>query len=424
MSKTPFQAPIAVTRQMTSQPVSPQDAQPTAQAPSQYPSQALDQRPKIKRPIDAMGPRERQFAAILWQHQRLSVPLGRSHLAQMTQTHPTLTGIAVANLLDSGLVREGPPINSGEPGKRQIRLDIDTARRQFLGLSIAPGELRLGKLNALGESVSKELIRKAVKPDQLITAAAKLLEEYVDKSVIQIGITVTGVVDPLGHVLLFSSAMPSSTPVSLEPIYKAAGKVPIILDNDLHALSSRWMLQREIDTQNDEVVLLVGLDDGRLGASVLIHGKPQPGSVVSANELGHTRLPIETDRCFCGQTGCLERIFSSSQLRRLGKSKRSLADLLASPAKDDKHLSILLDHLVTGLSNAINFIRPSRLVIASPLVAHARIVDQLTENLPAKILPGLRPQVRLSFWEQPCVQSAENAAWLALADIFLPHTTQ
>lgn len=363
-----------------------------------------------------LGKRERQFAALLWRRGGLA----RSEIHQITGVHPTLTGQSVALLIRAGLVRNGKPASSAERGRPQTPVVIDPDRRKFLGISLSPGEVRVVRLDPMGRPLGEEIVRRvggqSRENGDLVTLAARSLKQAIDPAIFSIGITVTGVVDPAGQALLFSSALPSASPVSLKPIYQAAGDIPVILDNDLHALSMRWLMTSE---SPEGEVMLVGIDDGRLGASVLIDGRPQRGSVTAGNELGHTRLAVETDRCYCGQVGCLERIVSSRQLKHFGaKTERSLDKVLADPGPDRQALLRLLDLLVTGLGNAVNFMRPARLVIASPLGRHTILQQYIQDELPDRVLPGIRSRVRVSFWEQPYVQSAENAAWLAISDVF------
>ncbi|MCC6239478.1 MAG: ROK family protein [Phycisphaerales bacterium] len=363
-----------------------------------------------------LGQREHQFAGLLWRHGQLD----RSDIHQITGVHPTLTGQAVAALIDAGLVRNDPPSSPGLRGRPRIPIVIDPDRRSFVGLSLSPGEVRLSRLNPLGRPKSPEIIQPVSSDrsnrDEYIRVAASILKQAIDPSLYSIGVTVTGVVDPDQKAMLFSSAAPSSSPLSLKPIYEAAGSIPLILDNDLHALSIRWLMANPTDQGE---VLLVGLDDGKLGASFLLDGRPQRGSVMAANEIGHMRLAVATEQCYCGYEGCLERIISSQQLHRMGVSpQRRLDDVLADASADAPALQDVLHLLTIGLANAVNFIRPGRLVIASPLARHPIFVNYLNHHVPEHILPGLRSRVELTFWQHPYVQSAENAAWLAIAAVF------
>src|SRR5690606_32444726 len=107
-------------------------------------------------PAAAVGLRERQFASLLWRRGAL----GRSEIHQLTGVHPTLTGNAVATLIDAGLVRNGTPQSTPERGRPQIPVLIDPERRVFLGLSLSPGEVRLARLDPLGQPRQREIVRR------------------------------------------------------------------------------------------------------------------------------------------------------------------------------------------------------------------------------------------------------------------------
>ena len=361
---------------------------------------------------DWLGARERQFASLIWRNGQLS----RRELQDLTGVHPTLTGNSVNTLIKAGLVRgaeKAPQLTRGRP---QIPVEVDPDHCLFLGLAISPGMVRSVRLDPTGRQRGEERTQKVARSSSVVDAACAMLEKHLDKSVHSIGISFTGLVDPVSRQMLFSSAQPSMSAVSLQPIYDRADGRPVILHNDMNALAMRWLMTSNAPAGD---VLLVGLDDGRLGASILIEGKPQRGSISAGNELGHMRLAVETDKCYCGQKGCLERIISSPQLARFGsKTNRSLDEILTDPGRDRAAIDQLLHHLVTGLANAVNFIRPEKLVISSPLARHASLCDFINEHLSESILPGLRQRVETIFWEQSNMQSADNAAWLALADVF------
>ena len=51
---------------------------------------------------------------------------------------------------------------------------------------------------------------------------------------------------------------------------------------------------------------------------------------IAGNELGHTRFFVDTEKCYCGHPGCLERIFSTDFLQRQGApADVPLADQIA-----------------------------------------------------------------------------------------------
>src|SRR5258706_450570 len=76
--------------------------------------------------------------------------------------------------------------------------------------------------------------------------------------------------------------------LSLKSVDDAAGARPVLLENGMPALAARWLLTH--GAQADQEVLLVSIDDGRLGAAILSDGRPNRGCAIGGNELGHTRF--------------------------------------------------------------------------------------------------------------------------------------
>ena len=372
----------------------------------------------------SISTRERQMLQLLWHRG----PMSRSGLHEQTGLHPNLVGAAIAKLRRRQVVRQMHSARQGA-GRPRTPLEIDPESRVAVGLSLAPGEIQAVKLTLRGEVLGRVQSLRVFRSKMLVNAARDLLRRMIERQTLVVGVSITGFIDPDAQTILFSSAAPSIGPLSLRPLFEVvasarqkSGKsqeaaLPLVLENDMHALSARWLLTHRADPERD--VLLVGIDDGRLGASVLINGRPNRGCVMAANELGHMRLSVATDRCYCGQVGCLERIFSGPFLRRLGIARgRSLADLISDPRNHRPALRRLSGLLATGLANAVNFVRPSRLVIASPFVRFPTFVRLLQPLVQHAMLPELQKRVRIDWWDEPCVQSASSAGWLGLAALY------
>ena len=193
----------------------------------------------------------------------------------------------------------------------------------------------------------------------------------------------------------------------------------------MHALAVRWLLTHQAEQTQD--VLLVYIGDGRLGAALLVDGRPNRGCLIGANELGHTRFFVEVEKCYCGQVGCLERICSSTFLTTrewqtaVGSADRrpsAMFERIARYDGSDQRLDEMLQYLACGLSNAVNFVRPNRLVLVSELTRYATFNDRLLREIRAGILFELVDRVRIDVWDQPGAVSAETAGWLALAGLY------
>ena len=77
-----------------------------------------------------------------------------------------------------------------------------------------------------------------------------------------VGVAVPGFVDPARGLLRLSSISSRGSGESLGPLLHAAGRIPVLFHNDMHAVAQWWRLTHADDT---EQVLLVGIDDGRIG---------------------------------------------------------------------------------------------------------------------------------------------------------------
>ena len=356
-----------------------------------------------------IDPRQRDILQAL----QKAGPSSRWELHELTGQTPNRVGTVVQSLIDQKLVRERDP----EPqrlGRPRVPLEIDPAGRHLIGLSINPDGFDLCRLGLTGELL-KRVASERVDSATLIKSAAKSLAAAVNEETLGVGLTLPGFFDAESRTLLFSSVQRDAKPVSLRPLDKAAGDVPVVLGNDMQALAARWSLAHQAAPAQD--VLLVWFDDGRMGSAFLAGGRPYRGCLSGANELGHTRFFVKTARCFCGQTGCLERIVSTDFLQRQGGRKQTLADRAAKYVKDEVSLRPMLQYLCGGLSNAVNFLRPHRLVLVSPLATQAAFRDAVIRGTSDLLLSPLKAATAIEFWDQPAAEAAENAAWLATAEL-------
>ncbi len=354
----------------------------------------------------------------VWQAGRLS----RSQLRALTGLTPNGVGVVADGLVRHGLLRECPPEPGAGAGRPRVPLEIDPTTTHAVGLAIGPGRVEVGRVGFGGVPVSKAVAREVSDPAKLVEVAAQLLASAVGKHTLGVGISVTGFVDPVDPAILFSSAQPGRRRASLAPVFAAAGDRPVVLENDMHALAARWLLGRRAAVPAREDVLLVSVSDGRLGAAMLIDGRPNRGCATGANELGHARFLAETEPCYCGHVGCLERIVSTEFLGRRDAAHRS-----RSPAglptragaygvSPDASLDEVLSYLSCGIANAVNFVRPHQVIIVNQIAESPAFAAALVRSVRAWLLPELVERVHLNVAGEPTAGSAESAAWLAIAE--------
>ena len=285
--------------------------------------------------------------------------------------------------------------------------------------------MQVARLNLRGQSQGTPQRSAVIEPRELVSTATRILRAQLDENTVAVGLSVTGFVDSEHRRMLLSSSLVGLADADLSPIEDMLNGTPLCLQNDMQALAARWLLTQQPHAASPagEDVLLVLLADGQVGSTMLINGRPNDGCVIGGNELGHMRFPIPTDRCYCGATGCVERIFSSEYARaRLG-----LVGTLASMVQDydgrRSPMNELISLTANALGNIVNFVRPHRLVITSPFTSQALFANELLKQTRECVLPAIAERVHIDLWEQPVATPAETAGFLPLAAMLLESWT-
>lgn len=338
-------------------------------------------------------------------------PRSRQQLSELTGWRPNTVGDVSSSMIKAGLVYEGEPVAIG-PGRPSVPLHIDGNRRCVLGVAIRPGQIEACRMNLLGQRLGDAISLPLVDNENPITQVEQLVRQMIDTDIIAFGLSVTGLLDSDSQSILFSFALPNQPALSIAPIIDAAGDVPIVFDNDMHAMASRWLLTHEAD--EDEDLLIVHLRDGAIGAALIIDGQPNRGSVVGGNELGNTQLPVGEHK------HRLEQIFSSRMLKQWsnGDVIGNLDRRLRRCADDDVALARIVDLLALGLANSVNLIRPGCLVIASEYACYSRFISRLMTLVESYTLGPLIDRMRTELWTNSAAEPAEDAGYLALAHLY------
>jgi predicted NBD/HSP70 family sugar kinase len=304
-------------------------------------------------------------------------------------------------------------------GRPEVPVAIDTTYRTLVGLSFQPTIVECITCNLLGVARS-EPIRMAVGLHNPIGLLASIAGRSIrSPGTAAAGLTFPGLLgtDDDGLPVLARESAAHVTGMSLKPLAKVCGKTPLLLANDTQALAARWMIGGHV--QHNEDAVLVHLDDGRLGAVLLVNGRPVAGAAAGASELGHTKLAVATDRCYCGGHGCLERIVSTAYLSQLVGRPTTFTmaanDIGHLPVRTEKALRQICDWLGVGLSNALNLTRSCKLVLAGPLAEIQPFTAATEASLRRNMLGELASRLQVQYWPDAPFGTAETAAYSTLA---------
>ncbi len=357
---------------------------------------------------------QRTVMALFWRSKRLS----RWELHQQSEMTPNAAGLMANELLEVGLIRECPaePAARGRP---RVPLEIDPQSRNIVGLAIGRGTVIARRVNLLGELMGDDAERveqQVDDPGKIVSAAAGCLKKIKNQQTLAISVTLPGIIDTQRHLCLLSAAIPGQRSISLAPILQAAQGHSVFFANDVHALAARWLLTHASQTQQD--VLIAHIGDGFLGSVLLVGGRPNEGSVMGANELGHMRLAVDTAPCYCGQRGCLERVCSTEFIRKNGgPAGKTLLQLTADSPRHPA-LAKMTDLLAMGIANVVNFIRPYQLILTGDLLHADAWRDVLISKIQGYTLAELASRMNIAHWVPPTRDQAHTAAWPALAYLY------
>lgn len=359
-----------------------------------------------------LNARESYFLSLIRRHGSLS----RRELHEQTGLRPNTVGELAAGMIERGLLREGEP-EAGGPGRPRQPLEIDPVRRCVVGLAFEPGQVSACQLSLQGRRTSPVREHRIHDSEELISKAVPLVRELCNDRTLALGISTTGFVDPQTRSILTSSATQRRLPTRLGEVYAAAAGCPVVLENDMHAQATCWLLNQGFNTCED--ILLIDLRDGAIGSALLVGGRPNRGCIIGGNELGHARFPVHTEQCYCGQRGCVERICSSEYMRKITKDPSvELEKRISHYDASDQAVGEILRYLSMAITNTLNFIRPNRVVLTGQLTSHRPFCNDLLARVRGLILAPLAERVRIEIWDKPLVLASEAAAWLGLAAIY------
>jgi len=164
--------------------------------------------------------------------------LSRSDLAEILDLDRGTVSRVVQYLLLSGLVEEGIEIqeSSEQAGRKKIPLFISDTAGYTIGLEVQFEFIKYGAVSPLGNELCSGILYRDPKGDLLedIVSAVNLARENEgDKRLFGIGIALSGLVDPVHGVLLFSLTLGAQrAPLVLGKALEERLGFPVFLDND------------------------------------------------------------------------------------------------------------------------------------------------------------------------------------------------
>lgn len=195
--------------------------------------------------------------------------------------------------------------------------------RYCFGIDIGGTTIKIGLFSIVGEIIDKWEIKthtenkgERILPDISEAILNKLEEKKILKSDVNgIGIGVPAPVRADGIVKNTVNLGWKYKEVKCEMEMLSGFRTEVGNDANMAALGEMWLGAGK-GRQN---IIMVTLGTG-VGGGIIVDGKPLVGAHGAGGEIGHLCMNYEeTEKCGCGNTGCLEQYASATGIVRLAK---------------------------------------------------------------------------------------------------------
>lgn len=220
------------------------------------------------------------------------------------------------------------------------------------GVDIGGTTVKLGLFTTDGEIVDKWEIKtrtenqgEAVLPDIAEALKEKLEEKKIDRDEVEgIGVGVPAPVNTEGVVQNTANLGWGYKEVKREMEELSGMRAEIGNDANVAALGEMWLGAGK----GRKNIVMVTLGTG-VGGGIIIDGKPLVGAHGAGGEIGHLCVNYEeTDRCGCGNTGCLEQYASATGITRLANIRLAKDDAKSVLREQEVSAKTVFDAVKAG----------------------------------------------------------------------------
>lgn len=242
-----------------------------------------------------------------------------------------------------------------------------------LGIDIGGTKIEIVALDAEGQVVLRHRVGNPGTYKGLLGDVKKLVDDAHARTnpYATVGVGIPGAVD--AHTRLVKNA--NATWLNGQPFADDLQDVlgfPVRVENDANCFA----LSEATDgaAAGCHVVFGVILGSG-MGGGIIVDGKPLKGLHDIAGEWGHTPLPwvregeFPMPKCFCGNSGCLERFLCGPALAEAwkGPGNRSVQGIEDAAASGDiaaqRALDLYVDRLGRACALIVNILDPDAIVL-------------------------------------------------------------
>jgi predicted NBD/HSP70 family sugar kinase len=372
--------------------------------------------------------------ATLLQALRIHGAMPRSRLAQVTGLSRATISVAVAQMIQSGLVVETDDrqVTGGRPA---VNVELAAGTRAIIGADLDDQNWTIAAFDLLGHTLKMSQISAH---DQSAEAAVEALTQVlpqfmqeIDVSIVPLlGLGVPGLVDSKNGVIRVAADVGWSDIAMSEAVGRVTGWPVVILNR--HRARGLAECRFGAAKYHKEVVY-VGVGTG-IAAGVFVQGQLVPGALGGAGEVGHTTLDMDGPLCSCGNRGCLQVMAAGPALLQEARWRIRVGErssLVPGPgfdvqllravdvcreAEEGDPLAIAVveeagSYLGVALSNLVNILNPEVIVLGGSIPRNSRhYVAAATRTMRQRALGSLAAATEVAIAQLPEIGGALGAA--------------
>ena len=220
------------------------------------------------------------------------------------------------------------------------------------GVDIGGTTVKIGLFRTDGEIADKweipthvENRGEAILPDVAEALKKKMAEKNLEISQVSgIGIGIPAPVDENGIVQNTANLGWGYKEVKREMEVLTGMKVAAGNDANVAALGEMWLGAGK----GEKNMIMVTLGTG-VGGGIIVNGQALAGAHGAGGEIGHLCVdPEETERCGCGNRGCLEQYASATGITRLARRRLAADDKASALREKELSAKAVFDALKEG----------------------------------------------------------------------------
>lgn len=379
--------------------------------------------------------------------------VSRVHLAQTIGVSTATVTNLIGELIDIGVVaEEGLVKNEGPPlvGRPQRALQIVPESRYAVGIHIDVGSVYIGLIDLYGRKIDARTFQHPLDTaweiilDNIVTETTLLIDihDTLREQIIGIGVAASGLVDAFTGVNVVAPNLNWHN-VPIREYINTRLNLPVIVDNNVRAMALGEALFGA--AQDVRAMAFIYARVG-VGAGLVVDGQLYRGAAAGAGEIGHTTIVLDGgDLCHCGNTGCLETLFSEPVIinlteglahknpsgllaQQLTRGSGSILDRIfaAAQAGDEDTRRLLSErgrYMGVALANLVNVFNPELIIMGGIFRQEKSVLLPIIEHtLRERAFAHLGEQVRIQTSTFGSDAGVVGAGALALDYLFYrPH---